>query len=112
MAIRTDYNPYGLEISFTACDFVKREGRGRPQTNPYVSIDLSAVSDLCGSEGEKRVRNEAFKLLRNMLAIDPKALIVTDPRGTGKWIIKDDSVRADLTVCVTSVNVADDDIFG
>jgi hypothetical protein len=114
MAIRTDFNPFGLTINVVATDFVAKPGRGRPQTNPYVTIDLSGVSELCSNPeiGEKRIRNEAFKLLRNHLGINPKTLIIESPKGDGRWIVKDDSCRNDFTVTVGSITPDADNIFG
>lgn len=112
MALRTNYNPFCLNLALTFSDFEKREGRGRPQTNPYVTLDLSAVSGLVSDEGEKRIRNEAFKLLRNQLGIDAKAPIVERPGVAGVWVIKDDSVRSNVAVVVTAANPEADNIFG
>lgn len=113
MAIRTDHNPFGLTLTVSFSDFAKREGRGRPQTNPYVTIDFSEdLKDLLAKEGEKRIRNEAFKLLREQMCVNPKAAIVPNPKGDGRWIIKDDSCRTDVYVIVSGIEVEDDNIFG
>ncbi len=113
MAIRTNFNPFGLTLTVSATDFAVKSGRGRPQTNPYVTIDLSDVADLCTDEAStKRIRNEAWKLLRNHLAIDAKTMIVPNPKDDGRWIIKDDSCRQDFHVKVSSLQVDADNIFG
>lgn len=113
MAIRTDFNPFALTLTVVASDFVTKTGRGRPQTNPYVTLDLSEVKDLCtDSKTEKRIRNEAMKLLRNHLAVDAKCLIIESPKNDGRWIIKDDSCRQDFHVTVSSITPDSDDIFG
>lgn len=113
MAIRTEYNPFGLTLDVSFSEFQTREGRGRPQTNPIVTLDLSGVSELCsGDVGEKKVRLEAFKLLRNHLAVDAKAVIVEHPKLQGSWILKSEAVRSNVHVKVGSVTPSDDNIFG
>jgi len=112
MALRTSFNPFGIYLNLSFSDFEQPGGRGRPQTNAILTLDMSGVENLCALEGEKRVRNEAFKVLRSHLALDPRAAIIPHPKFEGAWLLKDDTTCRNVHVTVTSVCVLDDVIFG
>lgn len=112
MALRTSFNPFGIFLTLSFSDFNQPGGRGRPQTNAIVTIDMSAVEDLCAKEGEKRVRNEAFKVFRSHLALDSRAAIIPHPKFEGAWLLKDDATCRNVHITVTSISVLDDVIFG
>jgi hypothetical protein len=112
MALRNSFNPFGLIVTLSFSDFEVRTGRGRPQTNAVVTLDMTGVADLVASEGDKRVRNEAFKLVRNQLAIDSKAPIIPNPKDNGTWLIKDTATGRNVHVVVTAIEIEADSIFG
>lgn len=113
MAIRTAHNPFNLKLDVVVSAFAEKSpGRGRPQANSYCTVDLSGVKALCDVETEKRVRNEAFKLLRNHLAIDSDTPIVPHTKVDGAWIIKTRATGGNVHVKVSSETPAADVIFG
>ena len=114
MAIRTAHNPFNLKLDVAVAPFAdKKVGRGRPQANSYLTVDLSEVKDLFTDEkSEKRIRNEAFKLLRNHLAIDANTPIVPHTKVEGGWIIKTRATGGNVHVTVSSETPDADNIFG
>lgn len=66
-----------LSFSFTKFDNHSDE-RGRPQTNPRVTLSFEGLDSLMIDKGvtEKQIRRAAFADMRRLLGLDPKTVVV------------------------------------
>ena len=93
--------PSTVSISLVAVPFQDRTGqRGRPQRHPQLAVDFSCAPKAVEANGEKKVRNEAFKQLRATLGVDAKVPCCEHPKDPSLWIMKAECGRNDYVVAV------------
>lgn len=96
-------NKVNLTLEITTTPFRINAGRGRPQSNPQVNLDLSEAGSLLEAHGEKLVRLAAFRAAKEQLGVDAACVIAEHPKTAGSYVLKSAALgKVDVNIIVRS----------
>lgn len=95
-------NTINVTIALTTVPMRDRTGqRGRPQKHPQVALDFDGASKALEAFGEKKIRCEAFRLLREALGVGETVPCTEHPKDPSIHILKAMCGRNDFVVTVS-----------
>jgi len=95
-------NTINLTIALTPVPMRDRTGqRGRPQKHPQIGLDLGGAAKALEAFGEKKVRCEAFRQLREVLGVGETVPCTEHPKDPSLHILKAVCGRNDFVVTVS-----------
>lgn len=94
-------NNVNLALEITTAAFRVNTGRGRPQSNPQVTLDFSEAGSLLETHGEKLVRLATFHTLKAQLGVDAACVITEHPKTPGTYVLKTAAIgKVDVNVVI------------
>ncbi len=94
-------NIVNLSLEITTTPFRTNTGRGRPQSNPQVTLDYSEAQGLLDTHGEKLVRLAAFRAAKAQLGVDAACVIAEHPKAPGTYVLKSAALgKVDVNVVI------------